>query len=112
LTISRKFLIKIDSLQFKVFVTSSLYEVENISVIPSDKNTYLRNENSEVRGSVDIPARMIIDFRSENFLRYTNIDSTQIKISSSNPKMTDFSFKILYGPHKGLVSALISSSIA
>lgn len=107
-----KFLIKIDSLQFKVFVTSSLYEAENISVIPSDKNTYLRNENSEVRGSVDIPARMIIDFRSENFLRYTNIDSTQIKISSSNPKMTDFSFKILYGPHKGLVSALISSSIA
>jgi hypothetical protein len=109
---SGKYLIKIESIQFKVFVTSSLYEAENVSVIPSAKNTYLRNENSVVLGSVDIPARMVIDFRSENFLRYINIDTSKIKISSSNPLMTDFSLKILYGPHKGLVTALISSGIA
>ena len=107
---SGNYFVKVDEIYFKFHINNSTIESSENEIKISPKYSYILNKDRQVSGNVDIPARLIIDFRSDNNLRYDNIDVSKITITASDIGITKISTNFLYGPIRGLITVLISST--
>jgi len=91
---------------------NKLYDTNNST--PSIKYSFLRSDEGIIRGTIDNPARMIVDFRNDKNQRFDNMDLTKISLKSSFNNKTynsqDENLKIFYGPSRGLITILFYSN--